>query len=253
ETAGCNSVVLESAHDLDRALHAIAHSVCIFSSQMCTAAQNIFVPRSGVATDDGHVAYDDVVARLAGQLDRLTDDPKVASALCGAIMSERTLEEMDALQTTGEKVGRIARAPGEFENAEFPAARTRSPLLVELDSTERDVYGREHFGPMAFVIRSDSPAHALERATEDAKAHGAIASYGYSIDPEFQDTMIDAYASAGASVGINLLRQLPINYAAAYSDFHVTGLNPAGTACLSDLAFVASRFRITQSKTERSV
>ena len=41
---------------------------------------------------------------------------------------------------------------------------------------------------------------------------------------------------------------MPINFAAAYSDYHVTGLNPAGNACLADLAFVASRFRIVQSK-----
>jgi hypothetical protein len=41
---------------------------------------------------------------------------------------------------------------------------------------------------------------------------------------------------------------MPINFAAAYSDFHVTGLNPAGNACLSDLAFVTNRFRIVQTK-----
>ena len=39
---------------------------------------------------------------------------------------------------------------------------------------------------------------------------------------------------------------MPINFAAAYSDYHVTGLNPAGNACLADLAFVANRFRIVQ-------
>jgi hypothetical protein len=31
----------------------------------------------------------------------------------------------------------------------------------------------------------------------------------------------------------------------------VTGLNPAGNACLTDLAFVANRFRIVQSKRQR--
>ena len=40
--------------------------------------------------------------------------------------------------------------------------------------------------------------------------------------------------------------RMPINFAAAYSDYHVTGLNPAGNACLADLAFVAQRFRIIQ-------
>jgi hypothetical protein len=38
------------------------------------------------------------------------------------------------------------------------------------------------------------------------------------------------------------------NFAAAYTDYHVTGLNPAGNACLADLAFVAGRFRIVQSR-----
>ena len=41
---------------------------------------------------------------------------------------------------------------------------------------------------------------------------------------------------------------MPLNFAAAYSDYHVTGLNPAGNASLTDLAFVAGRFRITQSR-----
>jgi hypothetical protein len=41
---------------------------------------------------------------------------------------------------------------------------------------------------------------------------------------------------------------MPLNFAAAYSDYHVTGLNPAGNATLTDLAFVAARFRITQQR-----
>ena len=43
-------------------------------------------------------------------------------------------------------------------------------------------------------------------------------------------------------------RMLLEQIAAAYSDYHVTGLNPAGNASLTDLAFVAGRFRITQSR-----
>ena len=41
---------------------------------------------------------------------------------------------------------------------------------------------------------------------------------------------------------------MPLNFAAAYSDYHVTGLNPAGNASLTDLSFVTGRFRITQSR-----
>ena len=69
----------------------------------------------------------------------------------------------------------------------------------------------------------------------------------YSTDEAFLDTAVDAYHAAGASVACNLTG-MPINFAAAYSDYHVTGLNPAGNACLADLAFVANRFRIVQAK-----
>ena len=56
-------------------------------------------------------------------------------------------------------------------------------------------------------------------------------------------TFIDADADP-----INLTGAMWINFAAAYSDYHVSGLNPAGNACLADLAFVASRFRIVQRR-----
>ena len=56
----------------------------------------------------------------------------------------------------------------------------------------------------------------------------------------FLDRAVTAYHDAGASVACNLVG-MPINFAAAYSDYHVSGLNPAGNACLTDLAFVASR------------
>jgi phenylacetic acid degradation protein paaN len=45
ETAGCNTVVLESAEDLDAAIRSLATTLCMFSAQMCTSPQNIYVPR----------------------------------------------------------------------------------------------------------------------------------------------------------------------------------------------------------------
>ncbi|MEO1170599.1 MAG: phenylacetic acid degradation protein PaaN [Myxococcota bacterium] len=248
ETAGCNSVVLESADRLAPVLRAIAHSLCIFSSQMCTAAQNIFVPASGVRTSSGIVAYEEVLEALAQEVDALTENAAPAAALCGAIMSEQTLRDIERFEAQAD---RLLRPSGTFAHPDFPNARTRTPAIAAVDAAET-TYRREFFGPMAFAIRCDSRDHALKRATEDAKNHGAIASYAYTVDEAFEDAVVQAHSRAGASVGVNLIGQLPINYTAAYSDFHVTGLNPAGTACLADPAFVASRFRITQSKIERA-
>ena len=46
----------------------------------------------------------------------------------------------------------------------------------------------------------------------------------------------------------NLLGGVFVNQSAAYSDFHGTGANPAANASYTDGAYVASRFRIIQSR-----
>jgi hypothetical protein len=53
---------------------------------------------------------------------------------------------------------------------------------------------------------------------------------------------VDAFARAGVNLSINLIGNIFVNQSAAFSDYHVTGANPAGNASLTDAAFVASRF-----------
>lgn len=248
ETAGCNAVVVDSTHDLDGMLHAIAQSLALFSAQMCTAAQNIFVPRTGIETDQGRISPDEFVRRLVETLDGMLANPKHAAAICGAAQTANLEKTLDGIADT---VGwdSVIREHAHYDHPEFPNARTLTPLLVRVDAGA-EIYRQEHFGPVGFIIECDDRDHALRRATGDAVACGSIASYAYSSDPEFIEKIETAFAINGASVGINLIRQLPINFTAAYSDYHVTGLNPAGNACLTDLAFVANRFRIVQSKVE---
>ncbi|MEO1269350.1 MAG: aldehyde dehydrogenase family protein [Myxococcota bacterium] len=248
ETAGCNAVVLDSAADLDAALGAIAHGMAFFSAQMCTAPQNIWVPRTGVRDGDTLIDANTVVDRLREQIDALVEQPHMAAAVCGALHASRTLDACTALQT--QSADRVVRPSAPYAHPDYPNARTATPLLIRLDAQERALAQREHFGPMAFVIQADDRDQALAGATQDARRCGAIASYAYTTDPSFIGEVEDAFALAGASVGINLVRQRPINFTAAFSDYHVTGLNPAGNACLTDPAFVQRRFRMVQSKVE---
>jgi phenylacetic acid degradation protein paaN len=46
ETSGVNTVVIESAADLDAALRTLATTMCMFSAQMCTSPQNVYLPRT---------------------------------------------------------------------------------------------------------------------------------------------------------------------------------------------------------------
>jgi len=250
ETAGCNAVVLDGAPDLDAALAAVALGLVLFSAQMCTAPQNLWVPRHGVRDGERLVPLDEVIERLLRAIDALVSEPSTAAGLCGALHSAATVDEMARLRA--EAGERVLRDGAPYAHPDHPGARTATPLLVRLDADDRGLAQRECFGPMAFLIVADDREQALALATADAREFGAIASYAYTDDPTWIAGIEDAFALAGASVGINLIRHRPINYTAAFSDYHVTGLNPAGTACLTDPAFVSRRFRVVQSKVELS-
>jgi len=244
ETAGCNGVVIHSTDNLDGMISGLANGLCGFSAQMCTSPQNIHVPKDGFDSDKGHVSFDEFKTLLTSTIsDRLTQPPR-AAAMCGAIQADQSLVILDKLRS--DKRASIALDSRPYEHPEFENARTATPLVLEVDDSERELYQEEHFAPVSFLIKEDSAEAALDNATSLAKEFGAISSYLYSADEAFTETAQDAFAEAGASLWCNMTVPMPINFAAAYSDFHVTGLNPAGNACLSDLAFVANRFRIVQ-------
>ena len=60
--------------------------------------------------------------------------------------------------------------------------------------------------------------------------------------------MRDAALDAGVALSENLTGGVFVNQSAAFSDFHGTGANPAANASYTDTAYVASRFRIIQSR-----
>jgi phenylacetic acid degradation protein paaN len=248
ETAGCNTVVLESADDLDAALRALATTLCMFSAQMCTSPQNIYVPASGVRTPQGLVPLRAVARRLAEAVDALGGDPKKASMILATIQSPQTLALLAQMHEQGAQRGEVLLAHRAYAHPEFPDARTSTPLMLKVGKGERDLYGEERFGPISFVIACDDAADALHQATTDVKQFGGLTAFLYSTDEDYITRAEQAYAHAGAQLTINLTGPMPLNFAAAYSDYHVTGLNPAGNASLTDLSFVTSRFRITQSR-----
>ena len=57
-----------------------------------------------------------------------------------------------------------------------------------------------------------------------------------------------AALDAGVALSENLTGQVFVNQSAAFCDFHGTGANPAANASYTDGAYVASRFRIVQSR-----
>jgi phenylacetic acid degradation protein paaN len=244
ETAGCNSVVIESTDNLQGMAAAIAHSLCQASAQMCTSVQNIHIPADGILAAGERVGFDEVAAAIVAAVENHLQNPQV---LCGTLVDASILETIERYRGLAGEYGRLLRDSAPLHYADFPQARTASPLILEVSAAARDIYRDEIFGPVSFVIRGDTADDCLRDATTNARERGAITSHVYSVNEAFLERAVNAYHDAGASVACNL-QGMPINFAAAYSDYHVTGLNPAGNACLTDLAFVANRFRIVQSK-----
>lgn len=240
ETAGVNTVVVESVDDLEVVARAVARASSLFSAQMCTSPQVIYV-RPDLAGAFG--------AALVEQIDAIAGDPAQAAGIMGAIQGDVSLKAVAGVrEAISNRAGvRILREARPYDHPQFPQARTLTPLVVAVDGSAVDLYAEEHFGPVLFVV-SMPPAEAVAEATELARTRGSISSYLYSTNDGFIDEALPLYARAGANLTINLTGAMWINFAAAYSDYHVTGLNPAGNACLADLAFVASRFRIVQHR-----
>ncbi|NDV89782.1 phenylacetic acid degradation protein PaaN [Alteromonas sp. 345S023] len=249
ETAGVNSVVVESVDNLAESMRAIARATCLFSAQMCTSPQVVYVPKEGIKTAQGHVSFEQVAQTIVSEIDVIAQDPKLAAGIMGAVQGQVSLDVVEAAAAMADEQGlSILRHAKPYNHPDFPNARTRTPIVISATSEHKQMYSEERFGPVLFIVAANSGNDAAQEATELARTRGTISCYMYSTDEDYIDHWVDVYAQVGANLTINLTGAMWINFAAAYSDFHVTGLNPAGNACLADLSFVASRFRIAQRR-----
>jgi phenylacetic acid degradation protein paaN len=238
EEAGVNSVVIDSTDHFAGLCQNLAFSLSLYSGQMCTAPQNIFIPRGGIDTDEGRKTFNEVAAGIAGAIDALLNDPQRAFGVLGTIQNPDTLIRIAAAR----RLGRIVRDSMPLDGS--GEARTAAPLVIAVDAADTDAYLEERFGPISFIVAVDTAEEAIERAARSAREKGAITASLYSTSEGLIDRAAEIFAAAGVSLSANLTGGVFVNQSAAFSDYHVSGANPAGTACLTDSAFVINRFHI---------
>jgi len=239
EKAGLNSVLLDSATDLKAVMQNLAFSVSLYSKQMCTAPQNIYISKEGVKTPDGIVSYDDAVNMLAEAIKGLINHPKMGAGTLGGIQADATVQRVQTMAGAG---GRMVLASVKVANPEFENARTASPSIIEVGVEQTDVYLTECFGPVVFVIKTDSAAHSLELIKNSAEKQGAITSLAYTTDDDLQAHIEDEMNSVFTPVSFNFTGAIFVNQHAAFSDFHVSGGNPSGNASFTNPEYVTRRF-----------
>lgn len=239
EKTGVNSVIVDSVTDADKVAANIAFSLALYSGQMCTAPQNILVGQEGVRTPDGVLTFDEFARKITDSLEGLLTNPKAGPFVLGAIQNRKTCDRIADAEKLSDKVWLKSRP---LANPMFPNARVATPVLVEIDSSKKDLFARELFGPIALLIKTKGTDESLAIAREMAAQHGAISCGAYVTDERVKEKIADQMALAATPVSFNLTGGIYMNQHAAFSDFHVTGGNPAGNASFTNPEYVTKRF-----------
>ena len=249
EKAGLNTVVVDSTDNLKGVLGNLAFSLTLYSGQMCTAPQNIYVPSTGVETDEGHLSFDEFGERLAGAVSRLTGDDAKAVELLGATVNDQVRSNADSLESmAAEAEGRVVLDSRRVVHPSYAEAVVRAPGLVAVDVQREDVYTQECFGPVGFLIQTASTDQSLAQLADTVREHGGMTASVYSTDETVLEQARQAAVDGGVALSENLTGQIFVNQTAAFSDFHGTGANPAANAAYTDAAYVANRFRVITSR-----
>ncbi|MGK7389932.1 MAG: phenylacetic acid degradation protein PaaN [Candidatus Cyclobacteriaceae bacterium M2_1C_046] len=239
EKTGVNSVILDSVKDIDKVAANLAFSVSLYSGQMCTAPQNFYVPAGGIKTPEGTVTFDEFAQKFSEQLSGLANNPKAGPFVLGAIQNKATCERVEQAKEIADKVWLDSST---IENPMFKNARTTTALVMEVDASDKKKFSTELFGPIALLIKTKDTDHSIALAREMAEKHGAISCGAYSIDKKVKEKIADEMALAATPVSFNLVGHIYMNQNAGFSDFHVTGGNPAGNASFTNPEYVIKRF-----------
>jgi phenylacetic acid degradation protein paaN len=244
EKAGVNAVVIDSTDAFKALCGNLAFTLSLYSGQMCTTTQNLFVPAGGIESDEGHKSFEEVGAGIAAAMGKLLGDDARAVEILGGIVNQAVISRLELAPEYGEVVLE-SRA---IQHPAFPDAVVRTPLLVAIDAKDEEVYGRECFGPVSFLVKTADTAESIDLFRTTVTENGAMTAGIYSTDPKTIEQARDAALDAGVALSENLTGQVFVNQSAAFSDFHGTGANPAANATYTDGAYVASRFRVIQSR-----
>ena len=125
---------------------------------------------------------------------------------------------------------------------------TRTSGLATLLTKRTFSWVAECFGPVAYLIATTGTEESVVLFRDTVRRHGAMTASVYTTSSSVIEDVRDAALDAGVALSENLLGAVFVNQSAAYSDFHGTGANPAANASYTDGAYVASRFRIVQSR-----
>src|SRR3954463_4189436 len=96
EKAGVNTVVVDSTDSFKGLCTNLAFSFSLYTVQMCTAPQTVYLPAGGIDTDEGHKSVADVAAGIDSALGKLLGDDARAVELLGGVVNDGVLSRLES-------------------------------------------------------------------------------------------------------------------------------------------------------------
>ncbi|MDX3129923.1 aldehyde dehydrogenase family protein [Streptomyces europaeiscabiei] len=228
---GPNTVLVDSTEDYRGLVRGLARSLCLSSGRVRTTPQNIMVPATAIATDEGPKSLQDFGADLREAMDRLLEHPARAARLLCAVG-----DEVRAGLVQAARYGRVLHASRQLRHPDHPGADLRSPLMVRLAARDEQIYARGWPGPVVFLVHTDSISHSLALFRRTVRSQGALFAAVHSTN----SLVLAAAETAALDVGVHLVQnlsdELPADPSSAIADLPAAGAH-----------FVTGRFQVVRT------
>lgn len=244
EKAGVNCIIVDKFNDLKAMSRNMSMALSLYSSQMCTAPQNIFIPKNGIISNGQKISFDEVASMICGAVEKLLSVDERAVEILGAIQNADICKRVDEAGNLGE----ILLESKTIKHPLFENATVKTPVIIKVDAKDKDLYHSEHFGPVILLIQTDSREDTLKVWQETVELHGAITAGVYSNDEEYLEKVEEIALEEKVNLSVNLTGHVLMNHSAAFTDFHATGDNKAANCALANDNFVSGRYSVVTIK-----
>lgn len=244
EKAGVNCLLIDNFDDLKGMSRNMSMALSLYSSQMCTAPQNIFIPKDGIVSNGEKVSFDEVAKTICGAVEKLLSVDERATEILGAIQNADICKRVDEAG----KLGEILLASKTIKHPIFENATIKTPVIIKVSAKDKDLYHNEHFGPVILLIETESREDTLSVWQETIELHGAITAGVYSSDEDYLEKVEEIALDEKVNLSVNLTGHVLMNHSAAFTDFHATGDNKAANCALANDNFVSGRYSVVTIK-----
>ncbi len=244
EKAGVNCLIVDNYDNLKGMSRNISMALSLYSSQMCTAPQNIFIPKDGIISNGERVSFDEVASMIANSVEKLLSVDERAVEILGAIQNSDICKRVEKAADIGE----IILKSKNIKHPMFENATIKTPVIVKVSAKDKEKYHNEHFGPIILLIETESRKDSLKVWQETVELHGAITAGVYTSDEEYLEKVEDIAIEEKVNLSVNLTGHVLMNHSAAFTDFHATGDNKAANCALSNDNFVSGRYSVVTIK-----